>query len=432
MRQGNIPGKTQGKTSGRLLKYIRHIGTYFGASLIPMLLNLVANPWIAKNMSPEDYAITGYYTSFTSLIGPVIMFYLAHYYIKEYFRLSPEERDYLFGVIGRALIWFSAIVSLVCLLGIYIYIRFIADDFSLPISPYLYLSVLAIPLTGLLNLKLADLRIKKDSKSFFILSVSNGVLLILLSLLMVVWIKWGAFGKLLSVLIGNGAIFLYLLITMGKRLNVKVRKGTYSIIFKFCLPLTLGAMLGYFTTGFSTTYLESIGDNTEYGIYVVGVSIGTYLSTFSSAIGTTFQPDIYETTIKKDWRRFMGFCTLQLGLIGVVVIIFIICAPFIISILTAGRYVDSTVYAQIIAISTFTRSIYFLINDYSIATGRPKVYLYTTIIGSVGIVLAMPWATEHFQYVGGCWVSVGSFIFFGIINLLLLRLPVFNTPSATK
>ena len=60
--------------------YIAQLSQYFSASLIPMLLNLLINPLVALNMDPEDFAITGYFTSFTTLIGPIIAFYMIHYY----------------------------------------------------------------------------------------------------------------------------------------------------------------------------------------------------------------------------------------------------------------------------------------------------------------------------------------------------------------
>lgn len=147
--------------------YIKNLSTYFGASLISMLLSLATNPWIAKNMSPEDYAITGYYTSFSSLIGPIIVFYLIHYYIKEYFKCDEERREYLVSIIARALIWFSGLVSLFCFGCLIIYLKFIKGGDSMPISPYLALSVFALPLTGLLNLKLAQCRMAKKAKAFF-------------------------------------------------------------------------------------------------------------------------------------------------------------------------------------------------------------------------------------------------------------------------
>ena len=147
----------------RYSKYAKNLTTYFGASLIPMLLNLIVNPWIAKNMSPEDYAVSGYYTSFSSLISPVIMFYMIHFYIKEYFRISEDERIAMFATIAKALIWFSGIVSILCFFCILIYIKYFNDNFSFSISPYLALSVFAIPLTGLLNLQLAQYRMEKKA-----------------------------------------------------------------------------------------------------------------------------------------------------------------------------------------------------------------------------------------------------------------------------
>ena len=54
--------------SWQLLSYGKSVGTYFAASLLPMLLMAAVNPLIALNMSPEDYAIYGYYNSFITII----------------------------------------------------------------------------------------------------------------------------------------------------------------------------------------------------------------------------------------------------------------------------------------------------------------------------------------------------------------------------
>ncbi len=406
-------------------KSIHNFLAYLGASLIMMILNLAINPWIAKNMSPEDYAITGYYSSFSSLIGPIIAFYLIHFYIKEFFKLDNPARKRLFSAIAKALVWFSAIVSVLCFLGILGYILIFTNNFSLPISPYLALSVFALPLTGLLNLQLAQYKMEKSPKPYFFLSLGNGLLGVFLTLLLVVFLKLGALGKLSATLLCNFLVFLFLLWKCKDLMKLKTEFSNYRKIFKFCLPLALSAMLGYFTNGFSTTYLESLGNNYEYGFYVVGVSIGAYLSTFSSALYNTFQPDLYESIVKKDWKKYTKFAFLLLGSIGIVVLIFILLAPFIISILTAGRYVGATIYAQIIALSTFTSTIYFIINDFSIATDHPQIYLYTTILGSVGIVVAMPVMANSLGYIGGCWVMVGSYILFALISIILLCITTF-------
>lgn len=400
--------------------YVKNLSIYFGASLIPMILTLVSNPWIAKNMSPEDYAVSGYYTSFNSLISPIIWFYLIQFYIKEYFNINEIERRRLLVVIAQSLVWFSGLVSVLCFFSLLFYIKYLKPGNEMTISPYLAFSVFAIPLSGLYNLKLAQYRIKKKASSYFLLSVLNGVVGVLCTVLFVVIFHWGAFGKLLGPLICNFAVFICMLILFSEELKSKFDFNEFKKVFVFCLPLAASAMLGYFTNGFSTTYLESVGNATEYGVYVVGASIGAYLSVFATAIGNTFQPDIFESIVKKQWRRYIKLCILKISLIALVAICFIIAAPFIISILTANRYVDSSPYAQIIAISTISYAIYLLINDFSIATNRPKIYLYTSVLGSLFIIICMPIAVSKWTYFGGAWMNVLSYVAFSLISLMFL------------
>lgn len=399
---------------------IYNLSTYFGAAIIPTLLNLGINPWIAKNMSPEDYAITGYYTSFSSLVSPLIIFYLVHYYLKEYFRCDEETRKQLYSSIAKATIWFSGLLSILCFVVLFFYISLIHNSLPFSISPYLQLMVFAIPFSGLLSLELARCRMGKESKKYFFLSVGSGVVTSCITLLFVVFIKWGAFGKLFSTLIANFLIFVFMLIRNRDIIFISITKIEFRKIFTFCLPLTISAMFSYFLVGYPTTFLEHIRQTTEYGIFVVGASIGTYLTVFQTAISNTFQPDIYESTIKKDWKVFIKYALLQIFLIVSVVIAYIFLAPYVINILTAGRYVASTGYSQIVSISCLSSCLYYLVNNYTIATNRPHLILLSSIFGSIIVIILMPVLTKSFNFYGGAWMRVLSFIIFALINILLL------------
>lgn len=404
----------------KIVSYSKNLSSYFGASIIPMLFNLAINPLIAMNMSPEDYAISGYYSSFSSLILPIIGFYLTDYYIKEYFRRDEEGRKQIFATVAQALVLFSGFVSLICFGLIFSYIKLFNHSISFPISPYLAFVVFSLPFVGLFNLQLAKFRIERRANSYFKWSVLNGVLLVILNLLFVVVLKCGAYGKLIAPLIGNIVVFIIVGYKLRYYLKIKIKCKQFKTIFLFCWPLALSAMHSYFTSGYTTTYLESIGDNTNYGIYVVGASIGLYLTVFSTAIGTTFQPDIYEAAIKKQMSRFYKVSLAQIFLISAIVLIFIFLAPFIISILTANRYLASVPFAQIIALSAITQRFYYIINSYCIATNHPKLYLYTSILGSIFIVIAMPFAVDKYSFIGGCWISVISYLIYGLITVVLL------------
>lgn len=393
---------------------------YIGASFMPVLFNLIANPWIARNMSPEDYAITGFYSSFSSLLTPIIGFYMVNYYIKDYFRLDEPERNRLFSMVARALIVFSGIVSVVCCGVLFIYLYFIRRSDALPISPYLFLSVFSIPLTGLFLLQLADYKVKRQAGKYFNLSIAVGLLSTCISVLMVVVMHLGAFGKLAAVLIANLLSFTYLFLKLRKRMAVKVPFANYVTLIRFCFPLALSAVFGYFTNGYTTTFLERSGNNTEYGIYVVGIQIGAYLMVFASAVSSTFQPDLFDAIYKADWRRYFKFCSLQFLTVAATVTLFILLAPFVVSILTGGAYTESAPYSRIMALCAVTSTLYYLSTDFTIAKNKPRLFLYTSLIGSALVVILTPVFVHRWEYFGGVWMNVVSYLIFFLINLLLL------------
>ena len=412
---------------GKLIKQLAH---YFSASLIPMLLNLLINPLVSLNMEPEDFAVVGYYTSFSTLITPIIAFYMLHYYNKRYFELDEEGRKKLYVLLFKSLIFFSFAVSFVCLIALLIYIKnFTANTF--PSFPYLYMVVLIIPTLGIYNLELADYKMKRESKKYMNYSLTKGLFGVGFTLLFVVLLKWGAFGKLLGPLVIDIVVFFYLLYKHRDVWAVKTDYKDLIPVLKFCWPLALGAALGYFSNGYDKTVLERLGNTSEFGYYCVGASIAAYLSVFTSSISSTFQPDTYEAIIKDNRRKLFKVVALRWFLTLGVVLLFILFCPIVIKILTAGKYIEAIPYARIFACVSLTSSLYYIINDYSIARGRPKLYLITTIIGSVSIILLMPVFITKFSYSGGAIMSVMSFLLLFVINYILLLTPI-NNPKTIK
>lgn len=404
---------------GRIANYTKTISQYFTASLIPMVLNLAINPLVAIYMEPEDFAITGYFLSFTTLVSPIIAFYMIHYYNKRYFELDDAGRSHMYALVFKMLIFFSAIVTGVCTLAIYLYIKQ-QSEISFATYPYLYMVMLVVPLTGIYNLQLAKYKMERKSKQFMNISVMKGVLGVVLTLLFVVIIPWGAFGKLLELLLLEIAYFAYILV---KNKDVWKVRNTFSEvrpILLFCCPLVVGASLGYFSNGYDKAVLATLGNNTEFGYYCVGGSIAGYLSLFTSSLSATFQPDIYEAIIKDNKPKLFKVAALQWGMILGVVVLFIAFCPLIIKILTAGRYLQSTGYARLLACVCLANSIYYIINDYTIARGVPRFNLYTTIIGSGLIILCMPIFVDWLGYYGGALANIASFVALSIINLLFL------------
>lgn len=399
---------------------IMNLSIYFVAALIPMILSLLSNPFIAKNLSPEDYAIVGYYTAFNSLFGPFINFYLLHYYTKRFYELNDADRLALKGTIFKSLIFFSLILGLIALLILYIYTEFFNSSSQLPFMPYALLAMMTLPLTGIYSLNLTEFRMLRKSKQFFRLSVTNGTLGVVLAVLFVVIFKWGADGRLWATFISALTIFTYVFYKNRELIKVRFDYNTFKVAFKFCFPLVIASMLTFFSSGYDKVILERTGDITSLGIYSVGAVIASYMHVFSTSINDTFQPDIFKSVVERNMRKCIYYIMAKLAIMSFCVLCFIILAPYIIDILTFGRYVNSTPFASILAISSITSMLYYSMSQVTVALGYTGITLWNKIIGSILSVATFGIMIPEFGAFGAAWGVVLSYIYFFIGNIIMV------------
>lgn len=401
-------------------KQIINLSIYMLAAMIPMILSLLANPFIAKNLSPTDYAIVGYYTAFNTLFGPFVNFYLLHYYTKRFYELNTDDRLKLKGTIFKSLIYFSLILAFIVFILLYLYTVFFNKDSQIPFLPYAFLTVIYLPLTGIYTLNLTEYRMMRESKKFFNLSVVNGVLGIALAILFVVVFKWGADGRLWAMFLSAFIIFAYVLTKNKDLLKVKFDYDIFKTACKFCFPLVLAAMLTFFSSGYDKVILEKTGDLTALGIYSVGAVIASYLHIFSTSINDTFQPDIFKSIAEKNMRKCFKYIIIKLSIMSFCVICFIILAPYLIDILTYGRYVNSTKYASILAISSVTSMLYYSMSQVTVALGYTGITLWNKIIGSILSIVTFGILIPEFGATGAAWGVVFSYVYFFIGNIVMV------------
>ena len=401
-------------------KQIMNLSIYMLAAMIPMILSLLSNPFIAKNLSPTDYAIVGYYTAFNTLFGPFVNFYLLHYYTKRFYELNADERLKLKGTIFKSLIFFSFILAFIVYILLYTYTVFFNKNSQIPFFPYALLTVIYLPLTGIYTLNLTEYRMLRESKKYFNLSVVNGVLGVALAILFVVVFKWGADGRLWAMFLSTFIIFAYVLTKNKDLLKIKFDYSIFKTAFKFCFPLVLAAMLTFFSSGYDKVILERAGDVTALGIYSVGAVIASYLHVFSTSINDTFQPDIFKSIAERNMRKCFYYITIKLSIMSLCVICFIVLAPYIIDILTYGRYVNSTKFASILALSSITSMLYYSMSQVTVAMGYTTITLWNKIIGSVLSIATFSLLIPVYGATGAAWGVVISYVYFFIGNVIMV------------
>ena len=403
--------------------YLKRIGAflqYFGSTLVIAVIQVCINPMMAKNLSPEDYATIGYFSSFNLLLTPLITFFLTNFYTQRYFKVSEDERENIKATVIKLAIYLSFVMAVISIIGLYVYHVIINKLSDIPFSPYAFLSVFAIPLTGIYSLKLTEYRLKRQARNFAFVTIVNGLLAVILAIAFVVIIKWGAFGRLFATILGNGLVFGIMAFLERKYLKGRLDGRIVKEVFQFCWPLAIAGMLSFFNAGFDKVLLERLGNLSELGYYSVGVQIAGYLTIFSNAVNSTFQPDIYECYSNKNYKKLVLYIGIIVGSITVCASIYIVLAPYIIELLTAGRYAYSAHYSQIIALSTISAAIYYSSCQVTIAMGYTRVLLGVKIVGSILSMAFFFVLIENYQFEGAAIGNITSYVISFAINVLAL------------
>ena len=396
---------------------VKNISLYFSASLIQGLVSLAINPLIAMNMSHYDYALTGFYTSFNSLILPLLNLMFGQYFNRHYFKLnSEEERNDLAAKLVSTRLIFNLFEIVFILMVFHMYAKI--QNIEFPVYPYAIIAFSTIIFNNIYDFYLLKLKMGKKANSFLKISLINTALSSGLSLLLVVGFKLGALGKLGASLFTSVILFTYLLPKLTKKIIID--RKIFIDAFKFTWPLIIAGSLGYFFTGVDRAFLLRLDDTVLLGLYNVAVSISGYLMLFQSSLNNTFQPDIFEAAIKNDKKKLiviLGGINL-LNLIPIAV--FIIAAPFIIKILTAGRFTEAYNYARILSLSNVTAGIYYAISNVIVAHGYPNITLLAKIIGSIISIFLFKFLISNFEFYGAAWGQVLSFLGMTIVCLIML------------
>lgn len=403
----------------RYKKYIVNTGMYLMASLVSSIVGILVNPLLALNLSPTDYATISYYTSLATFVTPIVGFFLVDYFIREYYKVNSEERDIIKGTIFKLLVILQLIVSIICLLGISIYVK--ASHSAFDLLPFALFSVGSLYLLLPYQLKLAEYKIAGDGKAYAKYAIIWSLINIALQLLFVVVLHFGAAGKLGGTFLYSLLAFIWCFLPNRKYLATKLDTAKLKEIGVYCYPLVLAATLNFFTNGYDKILLERQGNIELLGIYAVGCQIAGYISVFSDSIKSTFQPDMFKAIAEKNIKKVLIAAFIVVVGVAFLVLLFYLFCPILIKLLTAGRYTESTSFARIVCLSALTSSIYYQISQFTYGIGLSKLVLYNKIVCTAINIAIMYYLINSFSAIGAAWGLVVGWLVFALGNIIFLR-----------
>ncbi|MGV3767648.1 MAG: lipopolysaccharide biosynthesis protein [Chitinophagaceae bacterium] len=412
---------------------IRNLSLYFTANIIQALIGLLLNPILATHLSPGDFAIVGYYDSFSLFIIPFIGFSLTSYYAKSFFTWNGEQQKEALRslVLFQGIAGFVTTAILLALLKAYFNTRNVAFSFY----PFALLAFGKVYLQSALSFLLLQFRLEKKAKSFFNTSVVYNLINVVFVFLLVVGYKGGAEGRMTGLFLSNLmlGVFCYRKMVHGVAINWSIVKDA----LRFSWPLMLSALLTYFFTGFDMLLLEREKDVYNLGLYSVALKIASYFLLFSTSIDSTFEPDFYKAISAGNSKKLIRTVVTTNLLKTLPVLVFILFAPYFMGMLTNNRYVEATDFARILSLACITRSISFTLSIIIVACGYPKISLIEKTLGASITVLLYLFLIRTYGFTGAAWGQVLSYLAMsaisgGFIFWLYMNKKIFRSPSTRQ
>jgi len=392
--------------------YFKSGSLYLFSTLFTAVLNIAINPFLATNLSPNDYAILGYFGSFNLIVLPLLNFSLITYYLRNYYRIPDDRKQIVSDTILIALLVYGFVALIAVSFIFYLYVRIF--NVSFPFYPYALLTFAPIYLNNVFILFQVQCRLKREAGRYSIVTVFNAIAIATVSILLVVIYKYGATGRLSAVLISSVLTAAYCFKQVFGKLQLD-----FSVIkeaFLFGWPLSLSAILWYFLSGVDRAMLEKLNDSYTFGFYNVGIQIAGFFAMFYAAIAQTFEPDIYKAIAENKKRKLAKIIGGVVALNALLNILFIIFAPLIIGLLTHNRYTDASGFSQILALKNITTSFYYAVIAVIIGYGFTKSELLIRIIGAFMCALMFKLLIGQFGFYGAAWGQVLSFIIMTAIS----------------
>ncbi len=270
--------------------YFKSSLLYFIPSLFAAVVGILINPFMAKNLSPEDYAIMGYFNSFSTIILPLMNFSLITYYLRNYYKLEEERKQIVSDTILITLSVYGILVFILVTGIFYIYANYVNLNF--PVYPYVLLAVIPIYFNNFMTFFLVKCRLERDAGKYSKIMLSNSLISALLGVLLVVFYKYGASGRMFATALAALFTGIYCFKQMYNSLKFDITVVKDAL--RFGWPLSLSAILWYFLSGIDIALLEKLKDVTTLGYYSVALQISGYFAIFYVAIAQTFEPNVYK------------------------------------------------------------------------------------------------------------------------------------------
>lgn len=375
---------------------------------------------LANFILPDDYGRLSLFGTVQTFISYFMAFSTAAYMSVSFFKKDPEEfkKDFTAIVILSLLS-----VALFLLLAAAI-LPFVGDYLGFP-SNLLWYAILLSFLTCIIGLYLDYLRIQEHVISYGVVSCGNALLIFCLSILMVVYLKYGWIGWVNGRLAAD-VIFAVIAIVFFFRLKlfkVDFSLERYKTMLLWGIPLIPHVASVWLRQGGDRYLINLYNSVYEVGLFSFALNLTSVIIMIGMAFNQTNSVSIYKILSDKSLfnkkeilkRQTRNIFYIYLFASLFVSVLMSIVVPFVLP-----QYSGSIPYFGILAFYGFLQCVYFLFCNFLFYFEKTKQLMYVTF-GTSLLHLALSVVLTRYSLYYTCmiYVFIQALIVFWVTYLSL-------------
>ena len=392
--------------------FIGHTATYAVGNIARWLVGFAMLPVYTRLLSPAEYGVIGLLTFALAFFEPLFGARLIHAVPKFYFDAAE-------GLERRAVIWTAvAVTGVVSLASMTALILFRRVGAELLFGDNLYslaLGVFAVNLVTqpLENAGMMFLRLRSRSRLFLGASMGKLVLQIALNLFLVVYLRVGVLGVVLSSVISSTVIGIALLIYTATQESPQFDWAMARRMINYCWPLWLSGLAGLYIGSSSAMYLRVLRSLSDVGLLELGLRFATALTLLVwTPFSQHWQPMSFQYYKEKDgkWRFQIAFAVSAFVMFAAGLGISIFSQP-VIQLMAAKTFAPAAVLVPILTLGFVVNNLVSFFNFSFMVTAQTKVASLCQY--AIGLVITVAYVVliPRFGIVGAAWGQCIAFLF---------------------
>lgn len=391
------------------MSLVRNSLVYLLSNIINASIPFLLLPILTRALSPAEY---GQIAMFQTLVAGLVAFIGLNavgaanrkYYDEEN---SLYELSQYNGVCLQILLGSTVVLIIICT----IFSKHLSDFLSIPVS-WIYSALLLSSLSFVMNLRLGQWQVRGEALKFGALQINNSLLNMLLSLLLVITLHYGAQGRVdaqvMAAALSAGVAF-YMLIKDKLVFLFCWRLDYLKQALQFGVPL-IPHIFGFFLLSAVDRFVinQKLGLG-QAGIYMVAVQLSMALSIVFDAINKAYVPWLFEILKRDDLaekRKVVKYTYFYFLLLLLLAPIPFLIGPWALVLIAGEEYRAAGEVIGWLCLGQIFGGMYLMVTNYVFYAQKTGSLSVVTIASGMLNVLLLFVMVNEYKLLGAAWAFV--------------------------